>query len=299
METGELMTTASFLQIHDLRLHYLHWGLPGGRPVMLLHGLASNARIWELVAPLLAEHGLRLLAWEARGHGLSDKPDGDYGFDAIVNDLRAFIEACKLEHPLLVGHSWGGHLALEYAARFPVGMHAPNGLVLVDGGFTQMSDAPGVTWEQMRERLTPPRLAGMALEDFTARLRQFTAAWGPSEQALEILLANFAVYGEGRITPHLSLEHHMQIVRAMWGFPTYQRFEQVRCPVLAVPARPAGDPTPQEMEFVRSKERGLEQARQAIHNLQVRWLADTIHDIPLQRPDELANLILEFVKTLR
>jgi pimeloyl-ACP methyl ester carboxylesterase len=165
---------SSYLFTNNLRVHYLKWGsLTIERPVLLLHGLASNARIWELAAPRLAQAGLRPLAWDGRGHGLSDAPDGDYGFDTYLRDLSAFIETCGLERPLLVGHSWGGLLALDYAARRPVGPRAPAGIVLVDGGMNQFDDS-GLSWEEVRERLTPPRLAGTPLAEFMQLLQQYS-----------------------------------------------------------------------------------------------------------------------------
>ena len=51
-------------------------------PFLLVHGLASTARTWELVMPLLADAGHPVAAIDQRGHGLSDKPDDDYGLDA-------------------------------------------------------------------------------------------------------------------------------------------------------------------------------------------------------------------------
>src|SRR5512133_1636959 len=126
---------SSYLFLNDLRVHYLHWNLEdGGQPAVLLHGLASNARIWERTVPFLTQNGLVPLAPDGRGHGLTDKPDGDYGFDTFQGDLAAFINATHMERPLLIGHSWGAALALYYAARVAVGPRAPLGLVLVDGG---------------------------------------------------------------------------------------------------------------------------------------------------------------------
>jgi pimeloyl-ACP methyl ester carboxylesterase len=120
------------LLLNGLRVHYLHWEADdSARPVVLLHGLASNARIWELVAPRLVRLGLRPLAPDGRGHGLTDKPDGDYGFETFRRDTLAFIDACNLERPILVGHSWG---FAGPGLRCPVpGRAAPVGIVLVDG----------------------------------------------------------------------------------------------------------------------------------------------------------------------
>ena len=69
-----------------IRLHARDWGDgSAGRPVVLLHGLSSNARIWDGVAPLLARTpGLRAVAIDQRGHGESGQPSSGYGFTTEV-----------------------------------------------------------------------------------------------------------------------------------------------------------------------------------------------------------------------
>lgn len=299
---------SSYLLLNDLRVHYLHWEADdSARPVVLLHGLASNARIWELVAPRLVEMGLRPLAPDGRGHGLTDRPDGDYGFETFRRDTLAFIEACNLERPILVGHSWGASLALDYAAQFPVGPRAPSGIILVDGGLIQHDRAPGATWEAMRERLTPPRLAGTRLEEFLARLAPFTAQLdsdsapsgvpdgvpngAPHSAAESIILANFEIAEDETIWPRLTFERHMQIVRALWEFPTYERLGRVRCPAWAALAQEPAPRSPGNEQFLALKRWGVEQAQEVLPGLQVRWFEDTYHDIPLHRPAGLAELI--------
>jgi pimeloyl-ACP methyl ester carboxylesterase len=264
---------------------------------VLLHGLASNARIWERVAPHLVNRGLALIAPDARGHGLTDKPDGDYTTETFTRDLAAFLGTFEIQRPVLVGHSWGAMLALEYATRFSYGPRAPGGIVLVDGGAIQM-DAAGLTWEQMRDRLTPPRLAGAPLQAFLAQLNGHNPRWQPDSQAIQIILANFDVSEQETITPRLSFEHHMQIVRAMWDFKTYDHYPRLRCPVLIVPARPAEPLFSQEQEFLALKQRGVARAQESNRDVRVHWMEDTVHDIPLQRPAELAALLAEFAKGL-
>jgi pimeloyl-ACP methyl ester carboxylesterase len=290
---------SSYLLLNGLRTHYLHWEADdSARPAVLLHGLASNARIWELVAPRLVERGLRPLAPDGRGHGLTDKPDGDYGFETFRRDTLAFIDACNLERPILVGHSWGASLAVDYAAQFPVGPRAPAGILLVDGGVIQHDRVPGATWEAMRERLTPPRLAGTPLEEFLARIAPFTAGLSPDgapPDAVEsIILANFEIAQDETIWPRLTFERHMQIVRALWEFQAYARLGKVRCPAWAALAQEPAPRSPGNERFLELKRWGVEQARGALPGLQVRWFEDTYHDIPLHRPAGLADLIAEF-----
>ena len=287
---------SSYILNDDIRQHYLHWNLADGSPMLvLMHGLASNARIWELVAPHLVAQGFALIAPDARGHGLTDKPDGEYNMDFFTRDLAALVSAFEIERPILVGHSWGAILALDYAVRFQHGPRAPGGIVLVDGGTTQMDQA-GLTWEQMHDRLTPPRLAGMPLQAFLAQLGSFNPRWQPDSQAVQIILANFDVTQQETIAPRLSFEHHMQIVRAMWEFKTYEYYTRLRCPVLIVPARPAEPLSTQEQEFLALKKSGVARAQGTIQDVRVCWMEDTVHDIPLQRPADLAALLAEFAK---
>src|SRR5215217_3415010 len=128
----------------------------GGRPVVLLHGLASNARIWDGVAPRLAGAGLRVVALDLRGHGDSDQPGEGYGFETVGRDLAAALAAVGLARPLLAGHSWGASVALAYAAARP---GALAGLALVDGGLLGVTEWAGTTREEVRRTMAPPRFA--------------------------------------------------------------------------------------------------------------------------------------------
>ena len=104
---------------------------PAGAPGLLLHhGLASSSHIWDLMLPRLSRT-FRVVAYDARGHGLSGKPSSRYGFDPTVADAAAAIRATGLRRPVVVGHSWGALVALALAARRP---RTVSGAVLVDGG---------------------------------------------------------------------------------------------------------------------------------------------------------------------
>ena len=289
--------TSSYLYINQNRIHYHVWGRAGEQPALLfLHGLASNARIWEKVIPHLEQIGHPCYALDTRGHGLSDKPDSGYGFDEVTRDTAAIIQSLQLERPWIIGHSWGASLAVDYASRVRMGPFAPAGIILVDGGMIEMKAIPGATWESARQRLTPPQLAGMPVQDFVQRLQTWNSDWGPDEQAISIILSNFEISQDETISPRLSLDRHMQILAAMWDFPTFERFAQVRCPVLVIPTRPK-QPIPEEQQpFLTAKQQGIERLKQINPSAQVQWFEDTIHDIPLQRPEQLADAIKAFVK---
>lgn len=102
-----------------------------GAPVILIHGLAASLHDWDDLIPDLAQHGYAAYALDLLGHGDSPKPDSRaYEIDWLFEHLAAWIDSLDLDQPpVLVGHSLGGYLTLEYARRFPGRIR---GLVLVD-----------------------------------------------------------------------------------------------------------------------------------------------------------------------
>ena len=88
MQTRASNPTDRAVPGHGVRLHARDWG-GSGQPVLLLHGLASNARIWDGVAPRLVGAGLRVVALDLRGHGASDQPGSGYDVASVGRDLAA------------------------------------------------------------------------------------------------------------------------------------------------------------------------------------------------------------------
>jgi len=148
----------------ELTLHVREWCVDAESaqpPFVLVHGLSSNAHTWDGVARRLAEAGHRVVAVDQRGHGLSDKPDGDYDFDTVTDDLALLIDALGLDQPIVVGQSWGGNVMLALGARYP---KLARGLGFIDGGTIDLQARPDGEWEQIKERLRPPKLAGTAYD---------------------------------------------------------------------------------------------------------------------------------------
>lgn len=97
---------------------------------VLLHGLSANHTTWEATLVGLAQNGYAALAPDLRGHGHSDKRKvkACYTLDRFSQDLAEILKQEKIERPLLVGYSFGGSIALDFAQRFPDSLA---GLVLI------------------------------------------------------------------------------------------------------------------------------------------------------------------------
>lgn len=292
---GSETVCSSFVHYRDLQFHHRSWEAEGGGDyIVLVHGLGSNARVWDLVAPILVEAGYRVAAFDMRGHGLSAKTNNGYDFETLSDDLRGLIEIRQLTKPILVGHSYGAMLALEYAARNRSGKWAPSGIVLVDGGMAQLDAYPGATWEGVKEVLSPPKFDGTTLAAFLAQFKKAERKWKPDDRALELILTNFEIRRDGTIKPILTYTRHLEALKSLWKYQTYERYERVKCPVLMIPVLP---PTPHSLEdkvHLELKDQALELARTSIRELHISWLKDAIHDVPLQKPRELAERVIQF-----
>ena len=87
---------------------------------MLAHGYCASTHMWKHQIPLLAER-YRVIAYDARGHGLSSAPpdEADYRLECLVDDLQALMERLGIESAYLAGHSMGGATVAALAARQP------------------------------------------------------------------------------------------------------------------------------------------------------------------------------------
>lgn len=90
----------------------------GGRPLVLIHGWPLSAQSWALQTSALQAAGYRVVAYDRRGFGRSDKPTSDYSYDTLAGDLQSLMDQCGLEDVTLVGFSMGGGEVARYVGRF-------------------------------------------------------------------------------------------------------------------------------------------------------------------------------------
>ncbi len=100
-----------------------------GRPVVLLHGWPLSKDMWEYQVEELVNAGLRVIKYDRRGFGKSDKPWEGYDYDTLTDDLHALMETLDLRNAVLVGFSMGGGEAVRYISRY--GTERVSALVLV------------------------------------------------------------------------------------------------------------------------------------------------------------------------
>jgi pimeloyl-ACP methyl ester carboxylesterase len=93
-------------------------GKGGGRAVVLIHGWPLSSQAWALQKTALLEAGYRVVAYDRRGFGRSDKPDSGYSYDVLADDLESVLDQCGLQDVTLVGFSMGGGEVARYISRW-------------------------------------------------------------------------------------------------------------------------------------------------------------------------------------
>ena len=260
----------------DLRVIERRGG--SGVPFLLVHGLASNARLWDGVAEFLAAAGHDSVAVDLRGHGESSQVGTGYDWATLADDLTRVLDHFGWERAIAAGQSWGANVTLELAARCPERVGA---ISLVDGGFLRLRDEMP-DWEEASRLLTPPSFAGMTMESMGAAMR--ARLQGFPEEAIGAQLANLTVDETGSVRNRLSLENHLTILRHLWEHDPDPVGASVPSPVQVIAVR-SGPPS--KAARVASFA--------AASDADVHWM-DGHHDVHAQQPERVANLLLSLAE---
>jgi pimeloyl-ACP methyl ester carboxylesterase len=258
-----------------------HVDLGEGPSIVLIHGLASNLRLWDGVAWRLREAGHRVVACDLRGHGQSPKPDGPYDVPTVAADVIELVERLELGACLLAGQSYGGTVAMQVAADRP---DLAAAVVGIDGGFLDLGHRYP-TWEQCLRELAPPQLTGRPLAAIRFRMKAQRPGW--PEEGLAGTLACFEVRDDGTVAPWLTPERHIEVLRGFWSIDAPALWSKVSAPVLLVAAeRPGSVRKPQWQDDVARC-----QALLADHvRAEVVWMPGD-HDLHAEQPDKVATLL--------
>lgn len=261
-----------------------------GAPLLLIHGLASNARLWDGAARTLATMGHAVTAVDLRGHGLSDKPDAGYSMSDIALDITDVLASLQgytdtLRKPILIGQSWGGNIVIECAHQFGAQLR---GVVAVDGGSIELAHA-FPDWEECARTLSPPALAGMKYERLRSYIRAAHPDW--SEEAIDGQMHNMEHLPDGTIKPWLTLDRHLAVLHGLWQHSPSQLWDKIDIPVLFTPAAKGND------AHTESKRRQIAHAVASLRRGRAEWFEPADHDLHAQFPERFASVVDDAINT--
>lgn len=266
-----------FVDAGPVRLHYAEW--PGdGAPVVLVHGTGRTGRSWDAVARALAGTH-RVLALDARGHGLSEATERGYGEHQRTADLAAFVDAAGLMRAHFVGHSLGGATVARYAMAQPERVGATVLIEPVTDAHFHWRNVATPERLQRQRRLWPDR------ETLVGRLREngMTKDW--DDEVLDDVIAHEFEHGaDGSLTMRLS-EHSYNDEELL-----ADRFDLVASgAALHVPTLVLGAANS------RTDEAGWRRLADAFRVGTLRMVPDVGHAMYMEQPRTIADITREYL----
>jgi non-heme chloroperoxidase len=258
---------------NGLRLRFSDRGA-GTPPIVLVHGWKGSHRLWDpVIARLESSH--RVVAFDLRGMGESDKPGSAYDFDELAGDLGFVLSKLQLQGAVLVGWSMGTTVALRYLER---GGEGVIGLVVVNGPL-RLTQAPDF----------PHAMSAAELDGHLARLRQTWPAGERAFQAQTLLdpdrpLVDW-LYGIALQTP---LDVALRVVGEQAKLDMRDALGRLRIPVMAAYSR-------QDPYYPVSL--GLDIAARARDGRCVIF-EHSAHCIPIEEADRFCDVVSAFAAEL-
>ena len=204
-----------------------------GPPIVLLHGLTATRRYVVMGSSVLARGGMRVFAYDARGHGHSaPAPAREYGYERLAADLVAVLDAHGLPSAILAGASMGAHTALRVACEHRARV---KGLALITPSFLPGREADGAElarWDELARGLRDGGVEGFVRAYDLDRVPE---RW---RGTVEVVLRQ-------RLAAH---DHPGAIAEALEVVPRSRPFERlselagVTVPTVVVASRDEADP---------------------------------------------------------
>lgn len=279
-----------YIRSHDnAQIFYVH--LPGNtkKPTLVfVHSVGANWTVWKTEISYFQRLGYPCLAFDLRAHGLSEVigDDNAYSFPNFAKDLHRILDAEKIKRFILIGHSFGGGIAINYCGSFP--KQLPEKLILVE-------TAHRYPFEHHREFHMNPYIA-MILR-FLAEHQKFTNVHLPHLRELDFSTdfhrkqrSDLAVFLEAlHVTPLRSILKCIDELQK-WSFDHLQNTEKfletLKIPVLIVSGS--------EDEVVPL--RFQEELHRLIKKSELKVITGAYHRIPTQNPEELCGVMQDFLE---
>jgi 3-oxoadipate enol-lactonase len=257
------------LPSNGINLYYETQG--EGESILFIHGLGSSTRDWEYQVPELSRR-YRVITFDLRGHGQSEKPPGPYSMPMFAADAVGLLQALGLASVHVVGLSLGGGVAFQLALDAP---RMVKTLVILNSG-PEMVLRSFKQRMAIWQRLAIVRMMGMRKMGEVLSQRLFVK---PEQAAMRDTFVNR--WAENDKAAYLAA------LRALIGWSVTARLGEITCPTLVVSAD--HDYTP--VAFKEAYSARIPQAK-------VVTIADSRHVTPLDQPQELNRVLLEFWATL-
>lgn len=271
-------------ETNGVRLHYVEQGK--GPLILLLHGFPEHWYSWRHQIAPLAEADFRVVAPDLRGYNRSEKPRGGYDIKNLTKDVRGLIRALGERSATVVGHDWGGVIALQFPIDYPqacdrlIVMNAP----LIRSWYWGRRNYPNNTYALMMQIPGLAERRGWADIDATTR-RVFQAVSSDSEAFSDEDIETFANALKQPRALSSAMKYYRSIYWPDWFLTWPDRNKRIECPTQFIWGR--------EDRAVRLP--FMEEAAERVDDLRTVLIDDAGHWVQQEKPAEVTAAMLSFL----
>lgn len=253
------------VRVGDIDVHYEEQGQGSG--VVLVHGLGNDLHLWDEIATELARLH-RVIRYDVRGFGETDKPAGPYTLAGFAADLAGLLDALGIDCAHVMGLSMGGVIAQRFALDFP---RRARSLVLVSTS-SEVGDKARAAWLRLADVIEA--------RGFDARSADASRAFSPEFAARhpEIVAAT------GQHNAANEPRAYAAAARASGGFAWTEELGRIDCPVLIV----------QGLADRLTPPGGSVKMARALRRARLLMVEGAGHNIQIEQPVALANAAAGF-----
>lgn len=277
---------------NGIRMHYVIQGEENNGPlIVMLHGFPEFWYSWRHQILFLAEQGYTVVAPDLRGYNDTDKPRTGYDVPNLLRDIEGLIRGLGQEKAVIVGHDWGGALAWVFAMRYP---HMTQRLIVLNAPHPWALQRELRTPKQLRKSWyifffqipwLPEALLGANHAQAIGRAI-YESAVQKAEFPPDLLLRYQAVMSKpGALTAALNY-YRAVFRRGAYGSASSREQTIIQVPTLLIWGE-------QDVALDIALTHNLEQW---VPKIQVRRIADSGHWVQQEQPDEVNNLIQQFLQ---
>lgn len=275
---------SGYLQINGVRIHSLDWG-GSGEPIIVLHATGFLGRIYAPIARALTSIG-HVYSYDQRGHGDSGpSPDGEYNWQRTMDDLAGFIAAMGFRSVRGFGHSAGATAIGSLAAERP---DLISRAVLAEPVLFESPTAPELEWRNpFIERTLKRRRSFDSVE---AMFLNFDRK-PPYDTWRKDMLRDYCEYGsrpsdDGRRELRCAPENEARLYETSRDFDGLGRILRAEVPLLILFGELGDSLAASLSDSIATK----------LRNGRVVKVAGTGHFMPMEKPDEVARIALDFLR---
>lgn len=257
------------LQLQDLALYYEETG--DGSPLLLIHGLGSSSRDWEMqIEPFAKDY--QVITLDLRGHGQSGKPPGPYSIRMFAEDTAALVRRIDILPAHVVGISMGGMVAFELAVHFPQLLRS----------LTIVNSYPEMRVETLQEHLQVWRrfliLELLGMRGMGRMLGGRLFPFPEQSDLRETFVSRWAQNNK---------RAYRESLRAILNWDVESRLGEIDCPVLVVAS---------DQDYVTVEEKRVYTAK--IPNAKLVIIEDARHAVTAERPDQFNTVLRDFLTSI-